>query len=64
MGLGIKDKYITEANSNHIKAYLLSKALRKEVCTDAEMKKIYKMSDAEFDVAADILIKEGIAEKK
>ena len=64
MGLKIKDDYAAKARSERIKGYLLSKALRKEECTDAEMKKIYKMSDAEFDAAADILIKEGVAEKK
>ena len=64
MTLKIKDDYVAKARSERVKAYLLSKALHKKDCTDAEMKKVYKMSDAEFDVAADILIKEGIAEKK
>ena len=64
MTLKIKDDFVANARSDRIKAYLLSKALRKEICTDAEMKKIYKMSDADFDAAADILIKEGVAEKK
>jgi hypothetical protein len=64
MGLKIKDDYVAKVRSDRIRAYLLSMALKKEDCTDTEIKKIYKMSDAEFDVAADILIKEGIAEKK
>ena len=63
MNVKIKEDYVAKARSDRIKAYLLSKALRKEDCTDAEVKKIYKLSDVEFDVAVEILITEGIVEK-
>jgi hypothetical protein len=63
MKIKIKNSFVTEANSNRIKGYLLSKAMRKEDVTDAEIKKIYKMSDADFDAAVDVLVKDGIAEK-
>lgn len=63
MNVKIKEDYVAKARSDRIKAYLLSKALRKEDCTDAEVKKIYKLSDVEFDVAVEILITDGIVEK-
>ena len=64
MTLKIKDNYVTKARSDIIRAYLLSKALKKKDCTDAEIKKVYGLSDADFDAAADILIKDGTAEKE
>lgn len=63
MIIKIKDSLVTETNSNRIKAYLLSKALRKEVVSDAEIKKVYGLSDADFDTAVDKLVSEGIVEK-
>jgi len=64
MGLKIKKDYVAKARSDRIKAYLLSKALKKKDCTDAEIKMVYGLSDADFDEAADILIKDGFAEKE
>ena len=63
MTIKIKDSFVVEANSNRIKGYLLSKAMRKEACTDEEMMKIYSLTVAEFNRAADILIRDGIAER-
>ena len=63
MTLKIKDDYVADANSKRIAAYLTSKAMRKEACTDEEMMKIYSLTVAEFNRAADILIRDGIAEK-
>ena len=63
MGLKIKDDYVAKERSKRVIAYLLSRALHKKDCTDEEIKKVYKMSDADFDAAADILIKNGVAEK-
>lgn len=63
MRLKIKHSEVVAVRAEQIKAYLLSKALRNEDCTDAEIKKVYKISDADFDAAADILIKGGVAEK-
>ncbi len=64
MGLKIKDDYVAKARSDRIRAYLLSKALKKRDCTDVEIKKIYGLSDADFEAAADILVKDGIAERE
>lgn len=64
MGIKIKDSFITEVNSKRIKGYLISKALRKEAVTDAEIKKVYKMADVDFDVAVDKLVKDGIVDKE
>lgn len=64
MVLKIKDDYVAASNSKKVAAYLTSKAMRKEPCDDAEIKKIYSLTDAEFKAAADILVAEGIAEKK
>lgn len=63
MTIKIKDSFVTEANSNRIKGYLLSKAMRKENVTDAEIKKVYGMGDTEFDAAVDKLVKDGVADK-
>ena len=64
MGLKIKDDYVAKARSDRIRAYLLSKALKKRDCTDVEIKKIYGLSDADFEAAANILVKDGIAERE
>lgn len=64
MTLKIKDDYVAAANSKKVAAYLTSKAMRKEACDDDEIKKIYSLTDAEFKAAADILVAEGIAERK
>ncbi len=57
--LKIKERILAKARSERIEAYVLSKALRKEECTDAHIKEVYHMSDSEFAAAADILIKDG-----
>lgn len=64
MRIKIKDSLVVEANVNRIKAYLLSSALRKETCTDKDIKKAYNMSDADYDAAIDVLMTTGIVEKK
>lgn len=64
MSIKIKDNYVAKAHSERIKAYLLNKALRKEEYSDEEIKKTYKMSDVDFDAAVDILLNDGIVEKK
>jgi len=64
VALKIKDDYVAIENSKKIAAYLTSKAMRKEACADAEVKKVYGLTDAEFEAAADILVKDGIAERK
>jgi len=64
MTIKIKDSLVTEANSNRIKAYLLSKAMRKEEVTEAEIKKVYGLSDADFNTAVDKLKADGVVEKK
>lgn len=63
MTIKIKDSFVTEANSNRIKGYLLSKAIRKEDVTDEEIKKVYSMADKEFDTAVDKLVNDGVVEK-
>ena len=63
MTIKIKDSIVTETNSNRIKGYLLSKALRKEPVTDAETKKTYGLTDKEFDAAVDKLIKDGAVDE-
>ena len=63
MALKIKESIVAKARSERIEAYLLSKALRKEDCPDAEIKKVYKLSDADFDAAVDILVSSGSVEK-
>jgi len=64
MGIKIKDNYVLEKRCAQVQAYLLSKALRNEDCTDDEIKKIYNISDADFDAVVDVLVKDGIVEKK
>jgi hypothetical protein len=64
MTIKIKESFITEANSNRIKGYLLSKAMRKEEVTDAEIKKVYGMGETEFKAAVDKLVKDGVADKE
>jgi hypothetical protein len=64
MTIKIKDSLVTEANSNRIKAYLLSKAMRKDEVTNAEIRKVYGMGEAEFNAAVDKLVKDGVAEKE
>ena len=64
MAIKIKVSLVTEANSNRIKSYLLSKAMRKEDTTAAEIKKVYGMADKEFDAAVDKLVKDGMVEKE
>jgi len=63
MSIKIKDSFVTEANSNRIKGYLLSKAMRKEEITDAEIKKVYGMGDTEFDLAVKKLVEDGVVDK-
>ena len=63
MTIKIKDSFVTEANSNRIKGYLLSKAMRKEDITDAEIKKVYGMDDKDFGTAVNKLVKDGIVDK-
>ena len=42
---------------------MLSKALRKEEVTAAEIKKVYGMGDKEYAEAVDKLIKDGAVDK-
>ena len=63
MTIKIKDSLVIEANSSRIKAYLLSKALRKEDCPDAEIKKVYGLDDNDFKAAVDKLTADGDVEK-
>ncbi len=63
MGIKIKNSLIIETNANRIKSYLLSKALRHEDVSDAEIKKIYGISDKEFDEAVDKLLSDGDVDK-
>ncbi len=63
MGIKIKDSFIIETNANRIKSYMLSKALCHEDVSDAEIKKIYGISDKEFGEAIDKLLKDFDLEK-
>lgn len=63
MTIKIKDSLVIEANSSRIKAYLLSKAMRKETVTDTEIKKVYGLNDTDFDTAVNKLVSEGSVEK-
>ncbi len=63
MGIKIKNSFIIETNAKRVKNYLLSKALRYEEVSDAEIKKVYGMVDKEFDEAVNKLLADGDVDK-
>ena len=63
MIIKIKESLIIETNAKRVKNYMLSKALRKEEVSAAEIKKVYGMGDKEYAEAVDKLIKDGAVDK-
>jgi len=63
MTIKLKYELVAKANSDRIRAYLLSKRLRGKDCTDAEIQTIYKMSDTDFKAATAVLVADGSVEE-